>query len=1227
MPKSDRNWVPEPQSINLWKIHCDSVEDVVQSPIMLELVEEVWASLTDIVRGHVLSDIDFSNIREIYDRVYLQWERLISQEDYDTLYEFVTSDDVKSYFIRLLDMENIEMSWSAKKQATLKDDILQLTASRKTEKFKPVISYLLSILKNKVKFDDNVLIGYRLHWSYVNSDTRTRTTSTQRDNELEIHSFISDKQYGLVWYRGEGIFELAAEYTSIYHSHKCEGTTLIRANKDSGRWCLVVVWDEIKEAWGFDYTKIPTFESWKLQIASKKSWKWLVYFDGKKIVELTDFESSDIEAAGDHQVYVLSKGKSKKTIVHVWSNWETKEYEWEDITSVKAFHNTTELGEGFLIWRVYRSKEWGYLRVWKDGIEEFSDKDFTDLPLFKDGLVQFAKKEAWKGIVRLTEEWVEEQIVCKYNNITEGFSVGERKVYKGAKWNWVYELVYGVGGEWSETNFDIKKTWGIATWNLWIVKTKDGDFIIVRMKEDWLETVLESCSEVVRRTEDNLELVTTNPEWKKTMFIQQKDGSIMNSKTYYIEIEWADSRGFIQAKKDTWYGLLKIIDWEIREVSSFDFESLKSLEDYKKYILEKSTWKGIAEFSKNGLIWLTDFEYDTIGSFDSRGLAQVSKEWKIGLLHRKNWEYKRVLECEYDEIRDFNEKGLAIATRNGEWYWVLHAKSWVVREFSETFDFTEESVSQVIIGEYRVWRMYVTNGEDKREGFAMYNKDGIKDLGSYDYEDIEHWNQEGNIFYWKRVDWNWWVLVQKWNEIINIWEHHDYIDAPSCIWDKKLDAFQKESWYGYVHIAWDTFRELSDFEFDDNLPEIDEEWKYIWEKDWKYGLIEYFDWEIGEGSEFVFDNSWDPNSREVQHNSIAWEAVIFYNTPRWIKIMEQWIEELRPYSIEWYFLMKKNDKYALVQEVEKDGMTDYEYITGFDFLEFWEADKNNIILAKKDSWTGLLLLDNWKIKEINIIAEETWSLWIDINFQCEEIERYYDDYGIILFDVRRVGKERQLYGYSDSSMFPYSSTDYIEFWDFECYGEPEDWYQSGEWSIGLFRAISSKVSGDGVSAASHADRKLQDVIPHEYFDIKLFNEFAIVSKDLKDFIIFLWGDTKPWSKLEWGFRNITCLDQEKLLFVMTHWNNDKSLFEIREWQLVEISPHVESVDTDMYDDWNEVLIKIYEKWQAGILRRQESGTFYIAVPCVHNALIIDDGRVKNPTKMWWFQWVSLNDPQ
>lgn len=1214
--KSENKWKPE--SIDFWKIRCESVWDVVVSELMSDLVWEVWLALTDIVRWNVLSDIDFSNIKNIYTKVYVDGERVISIEDYTTLYDFITSEKVKKYFIKLLSEENIEMSWNSAKQNNLRDNILRLSADRTAYKFKPIVDFLLWILKNKKEFkDDNaVLVWYKLRWSHMSN--QSRVSSTKRDEDLEIHSFQWDTNYWLVWYRDWNVFELAADYKTIYQSHKLWDSILFRANKESWQGCLVIVWDEIKESGDFDYKKCPTFDTWSIQVAQKDTWKWLVYFNGTKIINLTDFEYESIDESGPNWVYVLKKSTKEKYVVHVSSDWIIKEYSWDAFTDVKDFHNTTILWEDFIVWRVYRWNKWSYLKVWDNEIEDFWEWNFTQLPLFKESKFQFAKKDEWIWIVEFAQSWLVEVIACRYKEISKAFKVEDMQVYKAVIWNWVFELVFYVDGVWIETKGDIKSTHWISTWNLGVIKDSSWNFSVVEMSTSGLNTIVDSASKVEKQDDNFLSLRVFDTQWNASLCLKMKNWKILKTESIYSEISWPGNRWIIRAQKDTWYGLLKI-EWDsIVEISNFDFSSKLDLDDYAKYILEKDTWKWIAKFTKEGLSELTKFEFEDIWSFDSRNFSKVKKGGKYWIIHRKWDEYTLALACEYTEIWEFNENWLALASRDGEGYWLIHGKSWSVQEFSDSFHFSNESLSQLVTGEYRIWRMFANLWGEQREWFAAYSKNGLRDMGEYNYEDIEKWNSEWKVFYWKIAGWNWWVLRQSGNEIQVIWEHHDYIDAPNSIWNKKLDVFQKDTWYWVVFIKWDIFEELSDFEYE-SLPQIDSEWSYVAKKNWKFGMICYQDHQICEWSEFVFDTTWNPDSNELQENTIDGKKIIFYNTPDWVQIMEEGIESLEEYDSEKnLFLMQKDWKKALVRKINVEGKIDYEYISQFEFIDFWKIDSAWFVIAQKDDWYWVVTLIDWELREVNIIAQADSSLWDDINFKCSSIERLDNDLGKWLFKVSTNQWGIQVFSCNDFAMFPISSDDYERIEDLNTYHDESHWD-----TISVSRSLNQRQWLYWVSVFDERNNKLVDALENNYDEIELFTLFAIVNKGLKDSIVFLWIDVDELKYIDWEFKNIACLDEQNAIFLMSHQDGTNSIYKAFDWALEEISPRFSSIEDIIYSWWGEVLIKCFEKWLTWVLRKDESGKFYLSVDCKHSQLLIEDWEVRNPDKMWWFQKVSL----
>jgi len=926
--------------IDLGKIDCQEVSEVIQAPLLLELISRVSIEMTDIVAGKLLSEHDFRTVKDIYERVYIKGEKILTKKEYKTLKDFIESDRVKKYFVKLLDEDHLLMSGTPNKTRNLTEEILKINWTDWT-KFTPVIECLLGRIKNTQEVEENIVFGYNFRQSHRKQNN---ITSSQRDKTLQLHSYKTEWKdtYGLVLIQDSKVIESEHnDYTQILDAHECGGVKIMRAKKDSWEWYIGIIGRKIIEISSFDFTDRQKFSEGNPSIAKKNSGRGFVFFDGKKVQELTEFKYKNInknnsqEKSGLNDIYNLKKEDNTFDVIKAWVAWENILFSDNGIEDVRSFYIHNSIPKWSAIARVRRWKKWGHIILLWDKIQEFGPQDYLKMEAFsweegEELNEQICKKDSWYGITTLLHEKIQDVTSFDFINIHDEKEINWLKIRECKKASGL-GFIYRIGEEIKEFGYNINKMriiWGEIS----IIQLLDKSEQVIQINKNGVEVVGEDSYDKVSHLSDNHSKEAIAIKWWKKQYIWiSESGEMKFTDLAYIEIQEFDSDGFSVAQKNSWYGLLKKEDDSVREASNFDFTSLHELEEYRRYALEKKTGYGIADFSKTGIDELTRFEYLSIWEFDTRGFAVAQKDTGFGLLKRE--------QSEVQEVTDFCYK--------------------------------QDSLDDVVSREY--WVHLIISTDDIFR-FVNFSKLGFSKALDTEFELVKDWEGSG-IFYVKEKWWNWGVMTRDKNEITAL-SKFDFIDLLESIWDFDVDMLQKKSGYGFVRIEENNFTELSpDFDFDyKNSDDIDEEWKYFAKKinGW-YGLIEYDGDKIHYLTEFDFDTRWDIDSDQSQTVTKWWKTYVIQNTEKGVDIVADLSQytEIETWIQEWVLTIAEKSSWKWVVmmvdgQIQEMSEFIYESITDFD----WDS---HLATAMKDKRVGLLYFDSKKkeVREVKRVGDNS----------------------------------------------------------------------------------------------------------------------------------------------------------------------------------------------------------------------------------------------------------------
>lgn len=798
-----------------------------------------------------MSRHDFRDIKTLYERVFINNEKILTKQEYKLLKDFINSERVQKYFVKLLDEDHLHMSGAPKKTRALTDDILNLNWQDR-HKFLPVLKYLKTGLANNKEIWEDVIFWYNFPVKH------------KKDDNLELHAYDSgtgnNNTYGLILCIDSEIVESEnSDYTEIYYAHEFDWAKILRAKKGTKQeWYIGIIDNKIVEISNFDFTKREIFSDSNPCIASKETWKGILYFDGTKVKELTSFD---------------------------------------------------------------------FLSIWKE-----------------------------KVINGLTMR------ICKRDT-------------------WI-EFLYKMGDEWKQTEFNIKKE-HLDEKGINIITTKNNTEEIITFSQDGIRIIGETNYKHIKwlTGNDSLEAVWMKDE-KKQYIWMKKSWEIGFSELCFLDIKEFNSRGFANAKKDTWWGVIKKENDEIKEVSNFDFLDPVDVSEYGDFILKKESGQWIIKYSKEGISELTNFEYIYIGESNTKGFSLAQKENGYGLLKK--------LKGEFNEVSDF-------------WF------QW-------------NALEQILEKEYGIYNLCSTKDSDVLVNFTTQ---GISKVLDFTPEEIVWWNDSNQLFYIKKIGSGYAVAKQYWKEI-KILSDYEYISLPNNLSGNELSICTKKSGCGYIRITENEFMELSaKFDLDgDESSQIHSKWKYIVKKKegW-YGMVVYDGKTLQDASSFDFDSSWDTESEEEQEITRGGKKCIIRNTENGVEVvtdLSEYEEIDTTFEEEETSIAVKNGMQWVVWR-EEWKITD---LTKFIYDEIGEFDDIGLSISVKDEKTGLLIKDEKEIKEVFIESLSKEDAWLQSDwessfvFRSLEIRRHESytkwDSAIVVWETAQ--KDFAIFRYFDSEL-------------------------------------------------------------------------------------------------------------------------------------------------------------------------------------------------------------------
>jgi len=1050
--------------INIGRVYCNSINDVVKAPLLLELIKRVSREMTDIVAGRVLSDHDFTKITDIYTRVYVWNEKVLTKEEYQLLKDFLSSDKVKTYFIRLLDEDHLEMSGASKKQAALREDFLKLNGNDRV-KFTPIIKHLLSHIDREKEIDEHVLLGYNFQGSYKRNSSRV--SKIKRDKELQVYTHKTDEGYTLVWYRDGSVVESKSGFKSIWDSHKSGETTLFCSEKSNGFGFLGLVWNQIKEVSGFDFKKIQGLNGNSSQIAEKETGKWIIHFDWEKIIEATSFDFTKISRFDEPGTQIAEKENGKwilkfdgKNVVestsfdftHVEdlsepgiqiarkkSGYGILYYDGKKITEVTDFsHKKINNTENFGIYELTADdKTFQAVQVSDSGVLSHSEKWYNKLmsahnttPLGEGYTLMRAQKEKLWGYLRIGDQQIESFSGSDYTDLP----VFKEGIIEVAEKESGYGLVQ-LTSEWIKdvTGFNYKSIWEKSILNeleYYPVDWKEWRDFIYCVDGQWRETSLWIKADWLMKEWENPIVKKANK--KEALLCFDKTGIHELGEREYDCIHWYENNEeYLVADIEKKQQIITRPKWGKSVFSEMVFSNVAKTSVDGLIVAQKETWYGLLKIEKWAIVEVSSFDYEEFNVHNDYWLMKLKKTSWEGYARFSKKGIEELTEFTYTNLWEFEEDNLAVAEKS-TWYGMLKFVSKEVREVS-SFDYTSESIEEIFGLEYGVYYMTKQGGS---MGFVHSTKQWIKEVTGFDLEEIDSWEPGSkNVFYGKKQWADWAVMVQKWNTIVALSEY-DFIDLPEYIWEETVDLVQKNSWWGYIALWKDSLQELSsDFNYGpDSISEISNKWKYFVTKESWWGVIEYTWDDIIELTNFDFDQEWDLSSEWPINITMGGKTHVIQNTDFGVEILadlSEYIEidtDIREWGVS---VAKKELGYGVV--MMKGGQI--QGISEFIYDEIEDFNEIGLAVAEKWGKVGLLYVSEWTVVEASIVEK------IGKDQQKQDIDNSDDSTSFTFSDIQIRDIQTQSQG--DTSMV---------IWDIEV------WYRifrSFEWK--LFPLIDSAV--------------------------------------------------------------------------------------------------------------------------------------------------------------------------